>query len=391
MKKILFGLLILGFFSCGEKRDKDIYLGKLDEIIVGDFVFHLDSLTKSVYEIKVVKEGENEYLLTTKSALEFAGWAFVFTDPISGYEVKRIEIPYEGPESMKGGILGNIVLSKNLFFVMNREGVLGEYDQNGQQIRIISSIKNNFDSIPNIKTSFSFNREIEYIGDSILQLKLRPKLVNPPGLKETKFEFPENFTEWIISINLTTQLIEKSNFNIPDGYEEFKNDLTATNLFGVFDSNRIKYYLCWPGSNEIYVLKGVNLIEKVIPESNVELNFKPREVERLASGSTYWALPKEASKNVFLLYDEKRDLILKCTKINESGAGETKFERTKHYVLSIYSGEWEPLGEYLFDFESELDLENWFLTSEGLFINKPEQKSEDEYVFYKIDLSLFKD
>jgi hypothetical protein len=60
-------------------------------------------------------------------------------------------------------------------------------------------------------------------------------------------------------------------------------------------------------------------------------------------------------------------------------------------VLSIFSGEWEPKGEYFFDFETELEVENWFLTSEGLFINKPEQKSEDEYEFWKIDLSRFAD
>jgi len=59
--------------------------------------------------------------------------------------------------------------------------------------------------------------------------------------------------------------------------------------------------------------------------------------------------------------------------------------------LSIYSGDWKPLGEYFFDFETEIEVENWFVTSEAFFINKPEQKSEDEYEFYKIDLSGFED
>jgi hypothetical protein len=134
----------------------------------------------------------------------------------------------------------------------------------------------------------------------------------------------------------------------------------------------------------------MDLVKKITPDSKVEFNFLPTEVIPWGDNFTVWDLPKESSRNIFLLYDEKKDLIIKCSKINESGAGETNFERTKHYVLSVYPGDWDPLGEYFFDFESELDLENWFLTSEGLFINKPEQKSEDEYEFYKIDLSRFK-
>ncbi|MFN3999662.1 hypothetical protein [Algoriphagus sp.] len=362
----------------------------MEELIVGEFTFHLDSLTKSVYEIKVVKDGNHELLLTKKSALKYKGWAFVFTDPVSGFEVNRIEIPYQGPESMKAGISGNVVISKYSVFVVNLMGEIAEYNQNGQQIRFFCNLKNYLDSNEINKTRLSLNRKFEFIEDAILQFNVKPNTNNLPESNGQKYEFSINFTEWILSINLNTLQIEKSDFGMPQGYERFKNDFTATNLVGSYDLKRNKYYLGWPSSNEIYVLEGVDLIERITPGSNVEFNFIPREIELLPSGWTNWALPKEGAENLFLLYVEKNDLILKCSKIKESGAGKTKFERTKHYVLSVYSGDWDPLGEYFFDYEFELDLENWFLTSEGLFINKPEQKSEDEYEFYKIDLSRFK-
>jgi hypothetical protein len=101
-------------------------------------------------------------------------------------------------------------------------------------------------------------------------------------------------------------------------------------------------------------------------------------------------LPKEASEHIFLLYDQSKDLFARLSKTHESGEAETKFERTKHYVLSVFSGEWVALGNYFFDFKGEFDVENWFLTSKGLFINKPEQPNEDEYEFYRIDLSKVK-
>lgn len=76
--------------------------------------------------------------------------------------------------------------------------------------------------------------------------------------------------------------------------------------------------------------------------------------------------------------------------MHESGLGESEFERAKHDVLSIYSRKWDALGDYFIDFEGPISLENWFLNSDGLFINKPDQPNEDEYGFYRIDLSKVK-
>lgn len=391
MKKISLVLLIFGLFSCETVSEKDIYLGKLEELIIGDFSIKKDSLTKSIHNIRVVKDEKNEFIVTTSSARQFKGWAFIFRSTENGDEVYRIEIPNEGPNSMKGGIWVNYLDSPEKLLVVSSVGEIGEYNKNGIKYVINTALKSYKEE--NVYFPISNSKGIANLFDSKFQLTLNPNhAVNwkdLPGPGEMRSEFPIDFREWIITVDLKTGEIKKSDFSIPTGYEQFKNDLTSTRLFGDWDKKRNLFYLVWPGSPEIYLLDGIELKKKLVPMTSQEFNYLPTETIPWGDNFTVWALPKEASRNIFLIYDEHRDLILKCTKINESGAGETKFERTKHYVLSVYTGDWRPLGEYLFDFESELDLENWFLTSEGLFINKPEQKSEDEYEFYKIDLSPF--
>jgi hypothetical protein len=59
-------------------------------------------------------------------------------------------------------------------------------------------------------------------------------------------------------------------------------------------------------------------------------------------------------------------------------------------VLTFYNTKWDILGEYFFIFEEEAELENWFLYGNELFINQPNQSNEDEYKFYRIDLSKVK-
>jgi hypothetical protein len=244
MKKtysFLLALIIL--FSCSKAPSGKIYQGKLEELIIGDFSLYLDSLTKGVYNPRVIKDGNEELILTTKSANKFKGWAFVFSDPSTGMEVDRVEIPTEGPQSMKGGIYLNIVHSKNQIFLINQSGEIGEYNQDGIQVRFISAIKefshNNKKELP---LSLS---EILDFRDPYIQLGLNPNSVinfeDKPGSGEMISEFETDFKEWILFLNLESQEILTSNFPIPTGYELFKNDLMATNLFGAYDFTRNLY------------------------------------------------------------------------------------------------------------------------------------------------------
>lgn len=393
MGKIYLCLItIVSLFSCGEKSNDDISQGKLEELIVGEFSLKKDSLTMSFYDLRVIEDIGKEYILFTTSAQKFRGYAFVFADSNTGIESFRFEIPMEGPNSLKVGMLSNIISGTNKIFLINYLGDIGKYDSFGQQIGFTEhgTISNNK---ANELSGISSRKGLGYFLDSAIFLSQNPsRFLNPTvnlGAGNHKSSFPLDFSAWRIKIDVNSGNVTTSDFQAPVGYHIFENDMTATQLQGSFNSNRQLFYLNWPRSEEIYEIDGVELKRKVLPKTTVKYNFLPSEVIPWGSNSTVWALPKESSTHIFLLYDKKNDLFIRCSKIKESGTGETNFERTKHYVLSIYSGEWEPMGEYFFDFETEIEVENWFLTSEGLFINKPEQESEDEYEFYKIDLSGF--
>lgn len=396
MRNVFLVIFCCLLFSCGAEKEEEICQGKLEELIVGDFTFYKDSLTKTVDGITVVKDGGEEYVFTTTRALQFRGWAFVFSNLETGKELKRIEIPTEGPNSMKGGAY-YLPLSLGRILAINPHGWIGTYDANGIKISELENELNQstqFERMLRLET----RKGLMYFQFPYLQFGQDPShpsnlssLNKSSGPGEMRSTFPLDFSTWLTRVNVESGEIEYSEFGIPEGYEAFEGDMTATQLLGAYDGKRDVFYLAWPYSKEIYVLNGLELQRKVQAKSSIDFNFLPSEIIPWGGGWTVWALPKEASQNIFLVYDEYRDLILKCTKINESGVGETNFERTKHYVFSVYNGDWELKGEYTFDFENEVEVENWFITSEGLFINKPAQASEDEYEFYKIDLSKFVD
>ena len=395
MKKLFTFLALISVLACSEREPQEIYQGKLEELIVGDFPLIKDSLTGGFYSLRVVKEGDSEFILYTKSASKFKGWAFVFASTQTGKEVRRVEIPREGPNSMNGGFSALSLNSMDSLYLVNLKGDVGFYNSDGQRLQLIESEMNLPFSVNNMVRVEGRNG-LSLVTESFVQFGQDPSSImnvagSVPGPGEMEVSFPLEFKTWLTRINLKTGVYEQSDLSIPTNYGPFGRDMSASKLGGAYDSSRQFFYLMWPYSNEIYQLSGLDLERKFEPESRTEFTYIPSDRIPVGTNYTAWVLPKEASFNIFLLYDSSKDLILKCTKINESGVGETKFERTKHYVLSIYSGDWDPLGEYFFDFENELELENWFLTSEGLFINKPEQKSEDEYEFYKIDLSRFGD
>lgn len=390
--KILLLIAVLFFtFSCAEKSSDEIYQGKLEELIVGEFVLKKDSLTKGFNGLEVLSEGKKEFLVYQSYTKEFRSFNFF---NMERFEVEhQIQIPNEGPNAMKGGGYF-LTLGTNKVIAINSLGWVGVYNSNGTKVSEIKSelaLPRTIEKMVQIET----RKGLMYYNEPYLQIGQNPSHFMKPskatGPGEMRSSFPLNFRSWLTRINIETGEVKNGDFEFPEGYGAFQADMSSTFLLGANDLKRYRFNLMWPYSDEVYILNDLELHQKIIPRSSVNFNFLPSEIIPWGDIYTVWALPKEASQNLFLIYDMHRDLILNATKINESGTGETKFQRTKHYVLSVYSADWQPLGEYLFDFEYELDLENWFLTSQGLFINKPEQKSEDEYEFYKIDLSRFGD
>ncbi|WP_057940399.1 hypothetical protein [Algoriphagus resistens] len=118
MKRILLPLLSIGlFFSCVEKRDEEIYQGKLEELLLEDFSLEKDSLTTGFFNLKAINDAGKEYLVYNRSARKVEGWGVVFLNPLTGKEEHVVEIPMEGPNSMKGGIMGVLVHDRNTIFL----------------------------------------------------------------------------------------------------------------------------------------------------------------------------------------------------------------------------------------------------------------------------------
>jgi hypothetical protein len=100
MKYFYFFCFVIIIFSCAEKDLEEIYQGKLEELIVGDFALQKDSVTKYISNIRVVENNTQEYISFNKPANIRKDLVFALISPITGKEVDRIEIPQEGPESM---------------------------------------------------------------------------------------------------------------------------------------------------------------------------------------------------------------------------------------------------------------------------------------------------
>ncbi|MBT0811823.1 hypothetical protein KIH41_11095 [Litoribacter ruber] len=371
-------------------EESSIYQGKLEELIVGDFVLVKDDLTKQFHDLQVTDHFGQEFLYYRSGTEKFKGSAVKFHETVNGGKVFQIDIPVEGPNALKGYLNRLYPEGLSKLHGVSFGGYVGEYDSIGNLTHQILSELNmptsreDFIQMENRKGLFQYK-------DGWLQIGLNPSstLMSDPKERLATSRFPLGFQKWLAWINVETGEVNFSDFTAPSGYKVFENDMTSTYLYGAFDSERKLYYLGFPYSDTLFQIKNQKLISKVKPEVGVAYNFIPSEVIPWGESFTVWAQPKEASAHLFLLYDKTHDLFVRATKIKESGEGEMKFERTKHYVLSIYSGDWEPKGEYFFDYKGRLDLENWFLTSQGLFLSKPEQPNEDEYEFYRVDLSRF--
>lgn len=359
--------------------------------MAGTFVLQKDNETKYIYDLRTVP-GKEDWVILPSSLPDKRGIVFKFYDVKASIKFQEIFIPFDGPESLKGGSGSlNLVLDANEILVVGRANTIGLYDSLGK-----------------LSKKWNVQLDISQSREDYVQLEGRKGLLfqvgdwvqigqNPSNLFRnldpksgiTTSEFPLDFNRWLTRVNLKTGQVAYSDFEAPGGYAQFRHDLTSTYLMGAYDTKREQYYLGWPYSDSLYRLVDLELSEKFSPKTDNSFRYKPSEVQR-SGRFMVWNQPKEASSHIFLLYYDSNDLFLRASKTHESGEGETKFSRTKHYVLAVFSGEWECLGEYFFDFEGELDLENWFLTGGRLFINKPEQPNEDHYEFYRLDLSKIK-
>ncbi len=383
MGKLFLGLLLIGLiFSCGGKRDEEIYQGNLQELIVGEFSLVNDSLT-SIIDIKqILMIDDVEYLVSRdKENVKIYSLG-------TGRVVHDFQLPLDGPYTFDDMVVSFHANSKNEIAVLNSQGMFYHYDENILLKKLLVNSE-----IPYL-TTFGLESTLNKLKNG----KYRT-VISPLSFYTTqdKASYKKTLEKWVLDFDSNTKQINFYGIDFPFGYlEKFATDIRSYPpdlLYLDFDDLS---YFTFPYSDSVFIYRDSLLIDKKFFESAHNPNYGGSEfILKTSAGTNYkiglYELKKESSATIDLLFDKKRDLFLLLRKLNESGTGETNDSRTKNYSLSFYTRGFESLGEFDFSYPPNSDLKNWFLTSEGLFINKPEQKSEDEYEFYKIDLSGFVD
>ncbi|MCE7055776.1 DUF4221 domain-containing protein [Algoriphagus sp. AGSA1] len=378
MKKTLLRLLLIVLiFSCAEKEDEEIYQGKLEELIVGEISLIKDSLT-SVIDIKqILVIDDVEYPVSgDKQNVKIYSLE-------TGRVIHDFQLPLIGPYAFDDYVALFYADSKNEIAVLNTQGMFYEYEEGVLLKRIL------------------INSEIPYLttlGSALYKLKKGRyrTVISPLSFFTTKDNsaYDKSLEKWVLDFDSNNKQIDFYGIDFPFGYlKKFATDIRSYPPDLLYlDFEGLSYYT-FPYSDSVFIYKDSLLVSKSIFEPARKPNYGGSEFVIKTSVTNdrigLYELKKESSATIDLLFDKTRDLFLLLRKLNESGTGETNDSRTKNYSLSFYNRDFDSLGEFDFSYPPNSDLKNWFITSEGLFINKPEQESEDEYGFYKIDLSGF--
>jgi len=383
MRKIyLYLLAFISLFSCAEKASDTIYQGKLEELIVGDFSLMKDSLTKRI-EINQILMIDNIEYLVSRDLQNVKIYSLE-----SGQVIHDYQLTLDGPYAFDDYVALFHANSKDEIAILNTQGMFYYYDKKVLVKKfLINSETAHLSSISPESTLFR------------LKNGAYKTVISPLSHFFTKDEevIKNSLKKLVLVIDPKNKKINFYDIVYPFGYlEKFSKDIGSYPPDLLYVDFEDMSYFTFPYSDSIFIYKDSLLVSKKFLESARNSNYGGTElVEKTFKGTndkfSLYELKKESSATIDLLFDKKRNFFLLIRKQNETGTGESKDSRTKNYSFSFYNRDFDSLGEYDFSYPPNFDLENWFITSEGLFINKPEQKSEDEYEFYKIDLSRLAD
>jgi hypothetical protein len=371
-------------FSCAEKSSEEIYQGKFEELIVGDLILKKDSLTKGIDVKQAINHQNIDYIVSLADRERTIQYYSVQ----SGEKVKEVKLPFDGPNSFKGYIGSLIAEGMDSLTLINSDGWFYKYYQGKRTILERIDPQLEFPNTYSSSVYYGRRNNLTNVSGSLYQISVS-SLIRPSSNFFGKTKAFDKIEEWIITFDSKENKTETHTLLFPFGYRSnFLDDHLSYPPIVEFLSN--KNYVLFPYSDSIFVMTDFKVTDKKVLRSSMDFNFTGSEgVVRGEYG--YLELKKEASSNLDFLYDKYRDIFIRISKINESGAGETTRERTKYYLLSVFDLELNPLSEYIFEYGPGSKLENYFIASDAFYLNKPEQKSEDEYEFYKIDLSRFAD
>jgi hypothetical protein len=372
MWRLLFVFLLI-IFSCSTENKKATYSGNLKDLIVGEFVLEKDSLTQYIHAKRVLSINGKSFLFSKVHT------KIQFYDMETGKLAQEINFEQDGPNMVKGGPQVVLPLDLGNILVLNS---LGNYSLFYQS----EKLSDKSFILPKVRYLILNDnaQNATLVNDSTAWFVM----LNKSAWSEEE-PIPIDFKDWIVQFNFKSGESKNISFPLPKDYGGFLSDPMATELNLAYDSKRHIGYVSFPYSDSVIVIKESKEFSRIKLASIQKFNYK--KFEKTVNGNSIMiSPPKDGALQLAFLYDPFRDLILRIIKKGESGESEESLNRTKLYSLLVYDPNFELLGELKIDYEPNTGfLNNFFVSEKGLFVNKPNQSSDDYYVFWHIDLSNF--
>ncbi|MBN7818117.1 hypothetical protein [Algoriphagus pacificus] len=383
MKNLFIVFFVMMIFSCAKKSPVEIYQGNLDEFIDGEFLFEKDSSTVKINLEKVISWNGKKFFVSR----EDQGYSLFSVD--SGKKEFSFRIPKEGPLSLKGHGIASQTFDENEFIALSSQGNVKKY-KHGLQIQEIDLDWTEYQERMIIQMSDLRDNFLE-VGEGRYQL-----VNNPFDLFDEEKSVDLNYRKWLVEFDLNNGWICNSDFKAPLG-NEFSNSTSASSIISVFNDQKDEFYFMFAPSDSLYQIKNCKVLKKIALESKSELKYLPGIYEQNGKNKN-WRNNPESSSNVALLFDSVNKLYVRkvLLKTEETQPEITDIRKRqglnkKYFLFLIYDLEWKIKAELSIFYDAGQNSSQIISPEGGILVSKPEQASEDEYEFYKIDLSRFAD
>ncbi|MEP0711657.1 hypothetical protein [Algoriphagus sp.] len=382
MKNLFSLLFVFTFLACS--KEKEPIQGKFEDFVSGEMSFERDAETGFMGFLGTVNYQSNEAAYTQWNGI------YKFYDPKTGRKLGVFQIPKEGPMALKGGAYLGKAYDDFTIVASNHTGNTNIYKGdsvfNSFQLDMSHLDENGYFSFPMSGNALHQVAEGEY------ELTFDP--FNFMSFRTDEDGFDLSFGAWIATFDEQGNWLCKTDFKAP--YDEsYENSSQASSMVRMVENGNSWGMFSY--SDSLYQIKDCQVIQRLKLTSVTPITYHPEEfIGNKNSGS--WERPEDGSINYRLIHDQTIGMNVRMTLVKQvKGDPEIKDPRQRMYLdentylLLVYDSAWELRGELEIVYPQGTRFENIFSTSEGLFINKPEQKSEDEYEFWKVDLSGFAD
>ncbi|SFU17385.1 hypothetical protein SAMN04489724_4631 [Algoriphagus locisalis] len=382
MKNLFQFLFVLLLFSCS--KEKEPIQGKLEDFISGEMSFERDSETGFMGFLGTVDYQSKEAAYTESMG------AFNYYSPTTERKIGSFEIPAEGPMSLKGRVHISKSFDENTVVATNTLGYTNVYKADS----LFSSFQLDMSDLAS-NTFFSFpmsGNALHQIAPGQYEITFNPFDFMAHRMGKNGFDLA--FSSWIVKFDEEGNWLCKTDFKAP--YDEsYANSSQASSMVRMVENGNSWGMFAY--SDSLYQIKDCKVVKRIKLSAVSPITYFPDKYEGDKNKGS-WERPEDGAINYRLVHDQPSGMFVRLTQIKErrpdpdvKDPHKRMYSDEKTFLLLIYDSEWNLRAELEVTYPSGTRFENLLSTSEGLFINKPEQASEDEYEFYKIDLTQFAD